>query len=383
MKILVNAITLDNANIVPLLIRLKYWQSQENQIVIFGNEYLEKSDLLSEDCEKFDYVRLENRYVGQKNIKDAKSRIQFMSECLKRNILALFFVRRIWKRYDWIYSISAVLDVVLFPYIMKLFDKKIRWAVVFDNVVTFSGVGSKRQRFLAWLFFRLSLFCIRKADVVFAISEDLKKYLVSSGFAENKIIITGNAVEAERIKQAATDDRYAFDGLFVGRINEAKGIFDLLHILQVIKEKYPNFGLAIMGDGDEESKEKFKEKIHKMNLSENITLLGYKVGQEKYNIIKSSKCFIFPSRKESFGIALLEAVCSGLPAFAYDLPQFLQIYGNMEVDFSLNGQWEQIAQKVIALFEKGVFKNENGEKLLSSYSWNRIAQIEYEQLKKI
>ena len=70
-----------------------------------------------------------------------------------------------------------------------------------------------------------------------------------------------------------------------------------------------------------------------MHLINNVLFLGYRKGLEKFNIITSSKCFWFlsVSESESFGIALLEAVCLGLPALVYDLDPFKKIYKNNEV----------------------------------------------------
>ena len=54
-------------------------------------------------------------------------------------------------------------------------------------------------------------------------------------------------------------------------------------------------------------------------------------GLEKFNILKSSKCFLFLSESESFGQSLLEAISCGIPAIAYDLQAYKEIYRNNEV----------------------------------------------------
>ena len=122
-----------------------------------------------------------------------------------------------------------------------------------------------------------------------------------------------------------------------------------------------------------------------MDLENKVQFLGFRTGQEKFNIIKSTKCFWFlsVSGSESFGVALLEAVCSGIPAFAYDLPQFSRIYQNGEIDISPKSDYKLVAQKVIKLFENGNLSNERGKMLLDKYSWEHVAEIEYNAIRSL
>jgi glycosyltransferase involved in cell wall biosynthesis len=155
--------------------------------------------------------------------------------------------------------------------------------------------------------------------------------------------------------------------------------------LKIVRKKYPNFQFSIMGEGDIGTKERFKKKIEELGLRDNVHFLGYRNGLEKYNIIKSAKCFWFlsVSRSENFGVALLEAVCSGIPAFVYNLPQFPRIYQNHEVDVSPMGDYKAVAEKVIKLFESGEFSNEKGKKLIDKYSWEQVAETEYNAIKNL
>ena len=297
---------------------------------------------------------------------------------IKRNFLSFFYLKKLRHNYDIVYSISSVLDLVIFPYFLKRKDAKVKWVVVFDNTVPLLDPGNKFIRFLVWIFFNISLILLKKADKIFAISEDLKQFLLKKGFKKEQIVVTGNAVECAMIKMAKKNYSCNIDALFIGRINETKGIFDMLKVLAIVKIAYPDFQLAIMGDGDEATKNKFKNKIKTMELVDNIQFLGYKTGIEKFNILKSSKCFWFLSESESFGIALLEAVCSGLPSFAYDLAPYKNIYKNNEVMIFNKNDYYAVANKVIEIFNKKEFDNKKGELLVEKYSWDNIAKIEFD-----
>jgi glycosyltransferase involved in cell wall biosynthesis len=132
-----------------------------------------------------------------------------------------------------------------------------------------------------------------------------------------------------------------------------------------------------VGKGDITTERKYKRKIKDRKLERNIQFLGYKTGLEKFNIIKSSKIFLFLSKTESFGIALLEAVCSGIPAIAYDLPAYRGIYRNGEVFLFKKNDYQSVAEKLEEIIDKKLFGNEKGKLLLRQYSWDTIAEREY------
>ena len=382
-KILVNFVTLGKTGIdIPRLLKFQELEKLGGEWHLFSGEFLKKMQLIGKDI----YLFNKNFSELEKLSDPGKTKIGFLFFALKRNIRALRFLKEVKKgKYDFIYSPAAVLDLILFPFVYKMFDRKVKWVVVLDNLVPFWDPGNKFIRFLAWFFYRISLFLIRKADCVFVISKDLQEYLLKKGFSREKIVLSTNGVDNELIEKAKPDSRYNIDALFMGRINETKGIYDMLKALDLVRRKYPHFQLAIMGEGDEVTEKQFKKKIKEMGLENNVEFLGFRSGIEKFNILKSAKCFWFlsVSESESFGVALLEAVVSGIPAFAYDLPQFRWLYPDGEVNILPKGDYEMVAKKVIKLFESGNFRNIKGEKLLGKYSWEKAAKVEYEAIKNL
>lgn len=374
-KVLINFVTIGSGGIdIPRLLKFKRLNELGFELYLFTGKFIKKIEPARKDA-----------YAFNETIPELKSyprvkwtKIKFMLFALLMNVRGLFHIRRIFRgNYDIIYSPATVLDLVLIPYIIKVLRKKIRWVSVLDNTVPFSGPGNKAIKFLTWIFFKISLFFLRKADKIFVVSGDLQDFMLKEGFNKDKIILSSNGIENDLIEKSKVDNNLDIDALFVGRINEAKGIYDMLEVLKIIQEEYPDFKLAVMGGGDEVTKRKFREKIKKVGLENNVQFMGFQTGLNKFNIIKSSRCFLFLSLRESFGIALLEAVCSGIPAFAYNLPQFSRIYQNGEIDVSPLGDYELVATKIIRLFKDGDFINEKGRLLLSKYSWDKVAEIEY------
>lgn len=384
-KILFNLVSSQDDGIMqPWLRILKIFQSHGCDIFVNTGKFVKKLGSVG-DVYQFQWLEDKEKKILLED--RTATKFGFMLHSLRRNLLMLKKSRQVLRKnqFDVVYTPSAVLDFVIYPYYLKITGKKIAWVTTLANIVPISDEGNKVIRMLAWIFFRISLRMMRRADIIFASTPEIKVFLALHGFKNKNVITTGFAVENELIEKAAADKKYNIDALFAGRINETKGIYDMLKVLEILKKKYHGFQLAFMGDGDIKTKAAFHKKILELGLKNNICFLGFRSGIEKHEIIKSARCFWFlsNSKSESFGVALLEAVCSGVPAFAYDLPQFEWLYLNGEVDISPKGDYKMVAEKVIKLFESGNFANEEGKLLLGKYSWEKIAEIEYDAIKNL
>lgn len=380
-KILVNLTSLVQGGLFPhWLEKYKYFQDHRLDLWITCHDqiyHLNHIDNIYNFAQKQDFYR----HLHQSKI----SKPEFIYHSIKSNLHSFITIPSIFKHnFDIFYSPTAVLDLLILPFLVKLLKPKIKWVAVFDNIVPLRDPGKPLVRILSWIFFQISVIMLRRADQVFAISPGLKDYLLSHGLKPNQVTITGNAIETNTLIKAKKSTKYQFDSIYVGRINETKGIYDLLEVVNRVTKIFPKFTLAIMGHGDISTIDKFKQAISDAGLKNNFTFLGFRTGVEKYSIIKSSKIFIFLSQStsESFGISLLEAVSCGLPAIAYDLVPFRRIYRHGEIFTYPIGAINQVAQKVVDIFTYKKFSNHAGKKLLGQYTWDKIAQIETNYLTK-
>lgn len=79
----------------------------------------------------------------------------------------------------------------------------------------------------------------------------------------------------------------------------------------------------IVGDGPE--LEEYREKYPA------VLFTGFKAGDELAQHYSASDVFVFPSRFETFGLVLLEALACGLPVAAYPVPGPLDVLGGSDV----------------------------------------------------
>ncbi|MDZ8056197.1 MAG: glycosyltransferase family 4 protein [Aulosira sp. ZfuVER01] len=94
--------------------------------------------------------------------------------------------------------------------------------------------------------------------------------------------------------------------LYVGRLSAEKEIERIKPILEAI----PEARLALVGDGPH------RQALEKHFAGTNTNFVGYLMGRELGSAFASADAFIFPSRTETLGLVLLEAMAAGCPVVA-------------------------------------------------------------------
>jgi glycosyltransferase involved in cell wall biosynthesis len=107
---------------------------------------------------------------------------------------------------------------------------------------------------------------------------------------------------------------------FIGLIAEEKGVFDLIEIARLLRDRSHRFTLSIVGEGLAKEISRLKELITLYNLSESVQLTGVLVGVEKFRLLQQTTIFLFPSYfpAETQTTVLMEALAVDVPVVAYD-----------------------------------------------------------------
>ncbi len=155
--------------------------------------------------------------------------------------------------------------------------------------------------------------------------------------------------------------------LFLGRINQMKGAYDLLEIAPKIIESYPSAKFVFAGDGEIE---KFTQLCQKMNLSTNyIKVTGWLDGKQKEKALKDASLLVLPSYFEGQSLSVLEAMAFGLPVVV------TRVGGNPDVvKDGVNGFLVDAGDKK-ALFDK-IIQLLNDEALRNKMGKNNVVLIE-------
>ena len=94
--------------------------------------------------------------------------------------------------------------------------------------------------------------------------------------------------------------------IYIGRLSAEKEIDRIKPVLEAI----PGARLALVGDGP------YREELEKHFAGTPTNFVGYLAGEELGAAYASADAFIFPSRTETLGLVLLEAMAAGCPVIA-------------------------------------------------------------------
>ena len=161
-------------------------------------------------------------------------------------------------------------------------------------------------------------FSINKSNAVTSVSESLKQDTLRLFDIKNEIEVIPNFIDLEKHQPNFTDCQRSMmaeeDELIVTHISnfrEVKNIPDVIKIFNNIQKEIPA-KLMMVGEGPErEDAEKLAERL---GISDKIVFFGN--SNEIDRILCFSDLFLLPSETESFGLAALEAMASGVPVIS-------------------------------------------------------------------
>ena len=104
--------------------------------------------------------------------------------------------------------------------------------------------------------------------------------------------------------------------LAMGRLESQKGFDLLIDAFGRLAADFPDWGLAILGEGS--LRPKLSAQIEAHGLADRIQLPG--VTASPAATLRRGELFVLSSRYEGFGLALVEAMAVGLPVIATDCP---------------------------------------------------------------
>jgi glycosyltransferase involved in cell wall biosynthesis len=118
------------------------------------------------------------------------------------------------------------------------------------------------------------------------------------------------------------------EGLFVmiGRLERRKHYDHAIAAFKIVAKYRPNYKLVIIGDGPLRSE--LKHLVRKYGLEGNVFLLGSVDEETKIKLLSRAEALIHLGYPEGFGIVIIEALATGTPVIAYDVPPINEVVKN-------------------------------------------------------
>ncbi|KAF5068356.1 Glycosyltransferase Gtf1 [anaerobic digester metagenome] len=191
-------------------------------------------------------------------------------------------------------------------------------------------------------------------DHVITVSKKTMRDLEDLSGVKSTVIPNGiDFREIEAIKVEDTGDSQTKHStrsshvIFAGRLIKEKNLGLLMESIEIIRSRRPEIKCLIVGEGPE--REKLEKTVSKKNLNQNIEFMGFLENQKTLiSLMKSSKVFVLPSKREGFGMVVIEANACGLPVvvFKHDMNAACDLITEDLNGFISTGP-EDMAEKII------------------------------------
>jgi glycosyltransferase-like protein len=188
-----------------------------------------------------------------------------------------------------------------------------------------------------------------------------------------------NGVDAARFAAATPDPRHGSYLLAVGGIEPRKGSLDLLDAYASLRRELPDLRLVIAG-----GETLFDYRAYRAawdaragDLGVEPVVLGPVPHDELPGLVAGAAAFAFPSAKEGFGLAAMEALAAGVPVVVRDLPVLREVFGSA-VGYGTDPA-SLAAALLAAIKEPDPARCAAGRALAAAHTWDSAARrhIEY------
>jgi phosphatidylinositol alpha-mannosyltransferase len=194
--------------------------------------------------------------------------------------------------------------------------------------------------------------------------------------------IIPNGIDTQQFCLDAPQRKEFADGkiniLFVGRLEQRKGLGYLLSACAKIKNSLHNSRLIIVGPGTV-LRHRYEKLVEDMGLTDNVVFVGFVPSDELPSYYRSADIFCAPATGgESFGIVLLEAMACGKPVVATDIQGYASVLANGEEGLLVPPRDEKsLAHALLSLLNDKNLRLKMGAKgrtEAEKYSWPNISR---------
>jgi glycosyltransferase involved in cell wall biosynthesis len=161
--------------------------------------------------------------------------------------------------------------------------------------------------------------------------------------------------------------------LAVGGIEPRKGTLDLVEAMASVQQARPELSLVVAGGETLFDYRGYRAEVERRAAELGVTpvVLGPVAHADLPALMAAADAFAFPSNKEGFGLAAMEALAAGVPVVTRDLPVLREVFGDA-ARFAVTP--EQLGETLLrALTDADPTRRDAGSALARRHTWDAAA----------
>ncbi len=201
--------------------------------------------------------------------------------------------------------------------------------------------------------------------------------LVGRGIPGNQVTVIPPGIDHKLFRPDTTVERRVDPTiLYVGRLKRYKGIDILIQALARLRDDGLVATLVIVGRGDDLSR--LQGVARSLRVSSQVRFVGYVGELEKVRWLRQATVVAYPSPKEGWGIANVEAAACGTPVVASDSPGLREsVHADVSgllVEHTDVNAWCNALRRILLDEELRERLGQGGVQHAERFSWDRAAK---------
>lgn len=215
----------------------------------------------------------------------------------------------------------------------------------------------------------------KKVDKIICVNEDYIPIYTSWGIDQDKLVYIPNGIDTEKFSPGKSDIKKKLKCknllVFWGRLGYQKNIQILIKAFKNINT--PDTKMVIIGKGPDIKKLKTLT-----NGDKNIIFTGYLSDNELLNYARGADVAVLPSRAESWGLVIGEAMACGLPVISSNVGKAGELLGEDRGLILKGDTVAELSEKIDYLLNNKQIAKGMGIRsrkfIVEKYGWDEVAQ---------
>ncbi|MCH2175477.1 MAG: N-acetyl-alpha-D-glucosaminyl L-malate synthase BshA [Lentisphaeria bacterium] len=203
--------------------------------------------------------------------------------------------------------------------------------------------------------YRINQFGIEQSDCVTTVSRFQQKSIIEDFHIKNCVDVVYNFIDTNRFKpvcDAQLVERYKLVNsaekilMHISNFREPKNVEAVIETFYRVQKKF-NCKLVLVGEGPD--LQKIKLRCRELQICHNVHYLGKMESVQA--VVPLADCLIQPSKVESFGMVLLEAMACSVPTVSSNVDGIPEVIVDNETGFMHDpNDYESMAESVLKIF---------------------------------
>lgn len=248
-----------------------------------------------------------------------------------------------------------------------------------------STYGTFLGSIASFIFTKMTSLVYKREKNIVTVSPSSKEDLISKGFKEKNITIIYNGIDVKVVNKVEKKKDY-INILSLGRVKATKHIEEAIEMIEYSVEELniKNITLKIAGKGEDETR--LKTLVKNKNLENYVKFLGYISDQEKEVLLDEAHLHVQFSRKEGWGITVIEAAAKGTPTICYPVAGLIDSVSDDTGYFiknSLKETWRATLKGIQMNSDEYINKQNKCIEWAKNFEWSNQKRLFLDKVKSV